>query len=195
MGEQLLAEIAAEGTVGGSAGDDQAAGDGDQQRRNHGNQAIADGQDGVGLQRVAKGNVELEDTNQEAGDDIDGGEKNGGEGVALAEAGGAVHGAVELGFPCDRLAAGAGLVFVDEPGVEIGVNCHLFAGHGVKGEARGDLGGAHRTVTDNQKLNGNQRDEQHETDHVVAADDELSEGGDDVAGSGSAFIAVEQDAA
>ncbi len=193
--EELLAEIAAEGFVGGGAGDDQASGDGDQQRRDHGDEAVAHGEHGVGLERVAEGNIELKDADQESGDDVDGGEQNGGERVTLAEAGGAVHGAVELGFAGDGLAAGAGLVFVDESGVEVGVDRHLLAGHGIEGEARRDLGGADRAVADDQELNGDERDEEHEADDVVAADDKLSEGRNDVAGGGGSFIAVEQDAA
>ncbi len=195
LGEELLAEISAEGFVGRGAGDDQAAGDGDQQRRNHGDQAVADGEHGVGLERVAEGNVELKDSDEESGDDVDGGEQNGGERVALAEAGGSVHGAVELGFAGDGFAAGAGLLLVDESGVEVGVDGHLLAGHGIEGEARGDLGGAHGAVADDQELNGDERDEEHEADHVVAADDKLSEGRNDVAGGGGSFIAVEQNAA
>ena len=195
LGEKLLAEISAQRFVGGGAGDHQASGDGDQQRRNHGDQAVAHGEDGVGLQRVAEGNVELEDSDQKSGDDVDGGEQNGGQRVALAEAGGAVHGAVELGFAGHRFAAGARLVFVDQSGVQVGVDGHLFAGHGVQGEARRDLGGAHRAVADHQKLNGDQGDEQHEADHVVAAHHKLPEGGDHVAGGGGAFIAVQQNAA
>ncbi len=137
----------------------------------------------------------MEDSDEKAGDDVDGGEQNGGHGIALAEAGSAVHGAVELGFARHGFAAGASLVLVDEPGVEVGVDGHLLAGHGVESEARGDFGGAHRSVADHQKLNGDEGDEQHEADHVVAADDELSEGGDDAARGGDAFIAVQQDAA
>ena len=85
---RVAGQIAAEGFVGGGAGDHQAAGDGDQQRWDHGDQAIAHGEHGVGLEGVAEGNIELKDADQESGDDVDGGEQNGGERVPLAEAGG-----------------------------------------------------------------------------------------------------------
>ncbi len=145
-GKQLPSHVDREGGVGGGAGDHHAARHRDQQRWDHGDQAIADGEHGVGLQRFAERNIELEDADQESGDDVDGGNQDGGDGVALVEAGGAVHGAVEFRVARDLLAPGAGLRLVDQAGVQVGVDGHLLAGHGVEGEAGGNLGGAHRAV-------------------------------------------------
>ena len=52
--EHLILELRSEPAVGAGAGDDQAAGDRDHQRRNHRHQAIADGEHGVGLERVPR---------------------------------------------------------------------------------------------------------------------------------------------
>ena len=171
-GTAPAAHIDRQGGVGGGAGHHHASRHRDQQRRDHGDQPVADGQHGVGFQRLAEGDIELEDADQESGDDVDGGNQDGGDGVALVEAGRAVHGAVELGVARDLLAAGARLRFVDQPGVQVGVDRHLLAGHGVEGEARGHLGGAHRAVRHHDVLDGDQGDENHEAHHVVAADHE-----------------------
>ena len=79
---------------------------------------------------------------------------------------------------------GCGLVFVDQSGVEVGVDCHLLAGHGVQGEARCDLGRSHRAMADDHVLNRNQCQKKNEAHDIVAADDELAEGLDDASGGG-----------
>ena len=87
------------------------------------------------------------------------------------------------------LAAGAGLVFVDKPSVHVRVNGHLFAGHGVQSEARGDFRDAAGAVGDHHELDNDHENQEHDdTDDVVAPDHEVTEGGDDAAG-----VAVEQD--
>ncbi len=86
-------------------------------------------------------------------------------------------------------------MFVDESGIEVGVDRHLLAGKSVEGEAGGDFGGAYGAVTDDDVLNGDEGDEENESDHVVAAHDELAEGLDDASGGPGAFVAVEKNAA
>jgi len=137
----------------------------------------------------------LEDSNEKAGQDVDAGDQNGSDGIALVETRGAVHGPVELGFAGCLFAAGARLMFVDESGIEVGVDGHLLAGQRVESEARGDFGGAHRAVADHDVLDGDEGNEENEPDDVVAADDELPEGFDDASGGPGAFVAVQQDAA
>src|SRR4029077_5645888 len=116
--EQLSTEIDGGGGGGGGAGHDHAARHRDQKRGDHGNQAVADGKHGVGSERLAKRNIELEDSNKEAGEDVDGGNKDGGDRVALIEARRAVHGAIELRFSRNLFAAGASLMLVDESGIQ-----------------------------------------------------------------------------
>ena len=193
--KQLGAEIGGESGIRGGAGDHHAASHRNQKRGDHGDQAVADGEHGVGLERLAKRNVELEDSDEEAGKNVDAGDEDGGDRIALVEAGGAVHGAVEFGFAGGLFAAGARLMFVDESGIEVGVDRHLLAGQSVESEAGGDFGGAHGAVADDDVLNGDQGDEENEADDVVAADDELPEGFDDASGGAGAFVAVEQNAA
>src|SRR5208337_3088581 len=194
-GEQLGAEVGREGGARRSAGDDHAAGHRDQKRGNHGDQAVADGEHGVGLERLAKRNIELEDSDEEAGQDVDGGDEDGGDRVALVEAGGAVHGTVEFRFAGNLFAAGARLMFVDESGIEVGVDCHLLAGKSIEGKSGGDFSGAHGAMRDHDVLDGDEGDEENESDNVVAADYELSKGFDDAAGGSGAFVAVKQNTA
>ena len=136
----------------------------------------------------------LKHANQKAGNDVDGGNEDRGQRVALAETRGAVHGAVEFRFAGDLFAAGAGSALVNHSGVQVGVDGHLLAGQRIESETRGHFRRAHRAVVDHQVLNGDQREEHHETDDVVASHHELAEGFDHVAGRSRAFIAVEQNA-
>ncbi len=64
-----------------------AASNRNQQRRNHGDQPIADGENGVGFQRFLEGNALLEDADEKSCDDVDGRNQNGGQRIALVEAG------------------------------------------------------------------------------------------------------------
>ena len=80
------------------------------------------------------------------------------------------------------MAALAGLVLVDQAGVQVGVDRHLLAGHGVEGEAGADLGHAAGTVGDDDELDDGQDQEDHQTDDQRAADHEVPEGLDDLAG-------------
>ena len=64
-----------------------------------------------------------------------------------------------------------------------------------RGEAGGDLRGAHRAVADHDVLDGDQGHEQHEADYIISADHELAEGLDHPAGGLRAFVAMQQDAA
>ena len=71
--------------------------------------------------------------------------------VALDELRGTVHRAVEVGLVGDLRAALARLLVGDLAGVEVGVDRHLLAGHGVEGEARADLGDAAGAVRDRRR--------------------------------------------
>ena len=94
--------------LGGRAGDDHARGGGDQQGRDLGDQAVADGQQGVVAEGLADRHPELEDADDQAADDVDDHDDDRGDGVALDELAGAVHRAVEVGLLLDRLAAACG---------------------------------------------------------------------------------------
>ena len=78
-------------------------------------------------------------------------------------------------------AALARLRLVDGAGAQVGVDGHLLARHRVQGEARRDLRHALGALGDHQELHQRQDREDHRADDVVAPDDELAEGLDDLA--------------
>ncbi len=92
-------------------------------------------------------------------------------------------------------AARAGLLLVDQSGIQVGIDGHLLAGHGVESETRRDFGRPHCAVADDHVLNGDQGQKQHEADDVIAADHELPESFDDPAGCGGSLAAMQQNAA
>jgi hypothetical protein len=160
-----------------------------------GHQTVADRQQCIGLRGVGHGEVLLRDADDDAADDIDEGDDEARDGVAAHELGCAVHRAEEVAFVLQRLAAGAGILLVDQAGGEIGVDRHLLAGHGVQAEARRHFGDAARTLGDDDEVHQYQDGEHDQADDVVAAHDEAAEGLDDMAGGVGAFMAVRQDEA
>jgi len=86
------------------------------------------------------------------------------------------------------------LCLIDHAGVQIGIDRHLLAWHGIESEAGGDLRRTHGAMTDDQELNGDQRQKNYEANDVVAADHELTKGFDYFSCSLCAFIPVQQDA-
>ncbi len=179
---ELLGGVGAHVALGGGAGDDEAGGDRHQQRRDLGDQAVADRQQAVGLQRLGRRHPLLQHADREAADQVDDGDDDAGDRVALDELRATVHRAVEVRLGADVRAALARLVLVDEAGVEVGVDRHLLAGHRVEGEPRADLGDAARTVGDDDELDDDQDQEDHQADDERAADDEVAEGVDHLAG-------------
>ena len=117
-------------------------------------------------------------------DDVDGGDNQARNGIALNELHGTVHGTVELTFALQIRTAALGFVHVDGAGAHIGVNTHLLSRHGVQGETRTDFGNTLGTLGNDQKVDQQQDEEDDRTDDEVSADDELTEGKDDFAGVG-----------
>ena len=91
-----------------------------------------------------EGQAVAERADGQPADDVDEQDQDAGDGIAAHELAGAVHRAVEVGFGAHLGAARARLILVDEAGVQIGVDRHLLAGHGVQGEARADFRDAAR---------------------------------------------------
>jgi hypothetical protein len=125
----------------------------------------------------------LQDADDQAGNDVHAGDEHGGERIALREANGAVHGAVEIRLAADAVAPRSRLALVDEAGVEVGVDRHLPSRHRIEREPGGDFRNADRAVVDDDELDGDQHQEHDRADDEVAADHELAERHDDVAGA------------
>jgi hypothetical protein len=160
-----------------------------EQGRDLAHQAVADRQLRVALaglgQRQAAGDAE-----RDAADQVEQRDDQAGDRVAAHELRGAVHRPVELGLGGDARAALARVVGVDQAAVQVGVDRHLLAGHGVEHEARGDLADAPRALGDHHELDDDQDQEHDQADGQVVAADVLAEGVDD-----ASRLAVGQDQA
>ena len=131
--KSCLLELRSQTDVGAGAGDDQAAGDRNHQRRDYGHQPVADGEHGVGLERVAQVHVVLQNADQEARDDVDAGDDDAGDGVALREAAMRRPWRRRIRLRCSSSSPAAlGFGFIDQSAVEIGIDRHLFAGQGIQ---------------------------------------------------------------
>ena len=143
-------------------------------------QAVADGELGEGCRHSQDVPAVLRISDDDAAEDVDEDDDDAGDGVAADEFGGTVHGSVKIGFLGDICPAFAGFGFVDDSGVEVGVDGHLFAGHGVQGEAGGDFGDTGGAFGDDDKLDDDEDDEDDDADGEGAAGDEVGKGVDDL---------------
>ena len=128
----------------------------------------------------------------DAANQVDQQNQDGGDRVAADELGSTVHRAEEVRLLRQLLAAAFGGVLIDRAGVEVGVDRHLLAGHGIQGEAGIDLGDAACALGHHHEVHDGQNHEDDETDHIVAGNHELAEGGNHLAGRLMALMAVHQ---
>ncbi len=153
-------------------------------------QTVTDGQQGINTAGVGESHVVLQDTDQHAADQVDEQNQQTGNRIAAHEFTGTVHGTVELGFLGDFGTAALGFRLIDEAGVEVGVDRHLFAGHRVEGKACAHLGNTAGTLGDNHEVDDHQNREHHDTDDVVATDHHFTEGLNHLARRGVAVLTV-----
>ena len=166
---------------------------GDQQRRQLRHQAVADRQQGIGGRGIAERHAMLQHAHGQATEHVDEQDQDAGDGVAADELAGTVHRAVEIGFLAHFLAAQLGFLARQQTGVEVGVDRHLLARHGIEDEAGGHFRDAAGTFGDDHEIDDGQDREDHDADRIVAADHEFAEGGDHLAGRVVAVLAIEQD--
>ena len=178
---ELLADVAGEilGLVRADPGDDDARRHGDQEGGDLCDQPVPDRQDRVDLHGLVEAQVPLRHADDQAADQVDGDDDQAGDGVALDEFHGAVHGAVELAFLLDDLPPPPRLGHVDHAGAHVPVDAHLFAGHGIERETGAHLGHPLGALGDHQELDDGDDQEDHHADHEVAGNDEVPERVDD----------------
>ena len=107
------------------------------------------------------------------------GDENARDCVTSNELAGTVHGAVELRFTRDIFTTFARRRFVDESRIQIGIDRHLLAGHGIQRETSRHLGDATGTLRDDDELNDYDDHEDDETEYEVATDYHVAESGDE----------------
>ena len=183
---RVAAELRDQGFVG--AAEDTALRD--QQGRGHRDddgwdlrdQAVADGQDGVGLEGLRHGHAIVDGPHGHADDQVQEDDQQPGDGIALHELGGAVQRAEErrlLLLPSPPLAR---LLVVDGARGHVAVDRELLARHAVEGEAGADLRHPAGTLRDHDEVHDQQHAEHHDPEQQVAAHHEVGEALDDMAG-------------
>ena len=186
QGARVAAELAEDGLVGGAdcrRFRHEHAGRGrHDQRRYLADQPVADGEHGIGLGCVSQRHVVLGHADNDPADDVDQRDDQAGDRVAPDELGRAVHGTEKVAFVFQFLASRLGRSLVDKTGGKIGIDRHLFAGHGVQGESRRDLCDPPGTLGDNNEIHQDQDGEDDNADDEIAAHNEAAEGFDDGSG-------------
>ncbi len=134
----------------------------------------------------------LHHADEEAADDVDEKDQDAGGGVATHELGCTVHRTVEVRFLAHFLAPLACLFLGEQAGVEVGVDRHLLAWHRIQGEPRGDFRHAGGTLGDHHEIDHHDDRKHHQTHREVAANDELAERLDDLAGGARAVVSMQQ---
>ena len=81
-----------------------------------------------------------------------------------------------VGFFRHFSAAALGFLLVDQAGVQVGIHRHLFAGHGVQGEAGRHFSNALRAFGDHHKVDDHQNRKHNQAYGKVATNQEVTEG-------------------
>ena len=156
-------------------------------------QAVTDGQQGIELAGFSDRQVVLGDTDDQTTDQVDQQNQQTGHGVTAHEFRGAVHRTEEVRFLGQFGAAFFGGLLVDHAGVQVGVDRHLFAWHGIQGKTGVHFRDAACTFGHHNKVNDHQNREDDETDHIVAGDHKFAESRHHFACRMGAFMAMDQD--
>ncbi len=189
LGHQLLADV----LLGGDASHHKTGCRGNDQRRYLCHQAIADGEQRVGLGRIARAHVVLQDSDNQSANDVDEQDQDACDSIAADELRGTVHRPVEIRFQRHVRATLARLVLADQTGIEVRIDRHLLARHGVERKACGNLGDPTGALGDDDEIDQGKDDEHHDAHRVISAHQEMAEGLDHLAGGIRPGMAVQQD--
>jgi len=191
--EELLGDVLPEIGRGGGARHEHAGRRRDDEGRDLRDQAVADRQQRVVAGRIGDVHSLLQHADDQPAHDVDEDDHDPGDGVAAHELARAVHGAVEIGLPFDFAAPAPRVGLGDEAGVEVRVDAHLLARHGVEGEPGRHLRDAGGALGDHDEVDQCEHGEDDEAHDVVAPDHERPERLDDLARGPGPLAAVEQD--
>ena len=100
----LLQHVLAQVGVRRGTGHDHAHGGGHEEGGEGSHQAVPDGKDGVGLERITRAHLVIDDTHQDAAQQVHDHDHHGRHGIALHELASTVHGTVEVCLPLDLAA-------------------------------------------------------------------------------------------
>ena len=192
VGRQLGHQRLVRRTLDARLGDQEAGGDRDDDGRHLGHQTVADGQLDIGVGRISERQVMRNDPDQDSADGVDEDDDQARHRVAAHELGRTVHGPEEGRLLLQFLPSQLGLVLGDEARRQVGIDRHLLARHGIKGEAGRDLGDPCRALGDNHEVHHQDDGEDDHPDDEVAPHHQLTEGSDHLTGRIVALVAVGQ---
>ncbi|MNS93219.1 hypothetical protein D3C72_1273770 [compost metagenome] len=176
VSEQLADHLLTDVFVGAYASHDHTRRGRDHQRRDLRHQTVTDRQQRIAFRRMAHIHAMLEYTHQQTADDVNHHDQDPGDGIPAHEFTRTVHRTVEVRFLSNIGTALFRFIFTNQPGVEIGVNRHLFARHPVEDKTGADFSDTARTFGDNHEVNDNEDNEHHDTNSKVATDEEVTKG-------------------
>ena len=81
---------------------------------------------------------------------------------------------------------------INDAGVQVRINGHLFARHRVQGESCDHLGDTPSTLCDHDEVDDHQDQEDDETDYIIACDDEFTKGLNDLTRRVGAGVTLHQ---
>ena len=134
----------------------------------------------------------LPHTDRQAANDIDDQDQDAGDRIPAHELRGTVHRTIEIRLAPDLLAARTRLGLINQAGVQVGIDRHLLAGHGVQGEACRHLRYAACALGDDREVDDHEDREHHQADCIVTADHELAECLDHLAGRITTIVAFQK---
>ena len=135
----------------------------------------------------------LHDADHETAHDIDHENQDSRHRIATHKLACAIHGTVEIGFLRHFGASFLGFFLRENTGVEICIDRHLFAGHGVEGKARADFRNAASALSHHHKIDDHQNREHHQANRIVAPHHEFTKGLDHLTRRIMTRMSVEQD--
>ena len=116
----------------------------------------------------------LHHTDDQTANHVNSQNKNACDGITLHKFRRTIHRAVKVGLAGDVFAAFAGLLVRQNAGIQIGIDCHLLAGHRIERKARRDFRYTPRTLHDHDHVDDHQDQEHQHADNEIAADNELA---------------------
>ena len=152
------------------------------------NQSVTNGQQRVARESVSETHTPLGHADGKTAHDIDHGDDHRRHGITSNKLRSTVHGSVKVGFLLHLTPAGPRLLFIDNPSAQLGIDGHLLARHGVQGKTGRHFSDTACTLGDDHKVDDHQDGEDDDTHHVIATDDKVTKGLNNMSG-----IAVDED--
>ena len=148
---------------------------GDHQRRDLRNQAITNTENGVGLQRLRHLHVALQHADTNAANDIHQRDDDTGDCITAHKLTGTIHGAIEIRFLGKIIPPFTRLILLDQPGIQLGINSHLLAGHGIQSKAGRHFSNTTGALGNDHKIDDRENDEDHKAHHIIILYDHFTE--------------------